>query len=385
MMPAMRLALVTETYPPEVNGVAMTLSRLVAGMSQRGHRVEVIRPRQSAEDAPSWEDRLEQVVVPGLPLPRYEGLHFGLPAKRTLIKRWRWTRPDVVHVATEGPLGMTAIAAAKKLGIPLSSSFHTNFHQYTRHYASGMLEGVVMSYLRWAHRDCGVTMAPSHDMCRQLEAAGFQNVTVLSRGVDTELFGPHRRRAELREQWGAGPGDLVVVYVGRVAMEKNIPLTVRAFEAIAAKHPRAKLVIVGDGPARAKIQAQHPEYVYAGMQRGEDLAAHYASGDLFLFPSTTETFGNVVTEAMASRLGVVGFDYAATAMHIRDDENGVAVPLDEDELFVEAAVALAGDGARLERLREAARQTAMTISWDAVLEHFQATLERVIDAGAAGR
>lgn len=374
----MRIALVTETFPPEVNGVAMTLSRLVSGMDRRGHRVEVIRPRQSAEDGPAWEERLEHVVVRGLPLPRYEGLHFGLPARHALVKRWRWTRPDVVHVATEGPLGLSAVAAAKRLGIPLSSSFHTNFHQYTQHYASGLLEGVVMGYLRWAHQDCRVTMTPSDDMRGQLEEAGFENVTVLARGVDTEQFGPHQRQQALRDAWGAGPNDLVAAYVGRVATEKNIPLAVRAFEQIAARHPRAKFVIVGDGPARAKLQAQHPDFVYAGMQRGDDLAAHYASADLFLFPSVTETFGNVVTEAMASRLAVVGFDYAALRMHIRSGENGVTVPLGEDEAFVDAAAKLADDPARLERLREAAWQTARTISWDAVLDHFQDTLERVI-------
>ncbi len=377
----MHLALITETFPPEVNGVAMTLGRLAAGVALQAHRVEVVRPRQSRDDRRRTVDGIEHVTVQGLPIPRYPELKFGLPARGLLVRRWRRNRPDVVHIATEGPLGLTALWAAQRLGIPLSSSFHTNFHEYGKHYSIGFLGSIGLAYMRSIHNRCAVTMVPSDDVREALTAQGFERVTVLARGVDTDLFDPAKRSDELRRTWGVGPDDLLVTYVGRVAGEKNIPLTIKAFEAIKQRAPQAKLLIVGDGPVRAKLEAQHPEYIFAGMQRGEDLAVHYASGDLFLFPSITETFGNVITEAMASGLAVVAFDYAAARMHIVHDENGVKAPFDDSDAFIDAAVALGGDRPRIERLRAAARQTTLGLTWDAIIHGFLDTLQQI----AAGR
>lgn len=380
----MKLALITETFPPEINGVAMTLHQIVMGMTDRGHRVEVIRPKQSKADIPpadasTLSSRLRHVTVPGLPLPRYDGLHFGLPAKGKLLRRWRADPPDVIHIATEGPLGITALWAARKLGIPCTSSFHTNFHQYGRHYGYGFLARGVLGYLRHFHNRTACTMAPSDGICDLLHEDGFQNVMLLARGVDAQLYCPARRRDDLRRQWGAGPDDLVAAYVGRVAGEKNIPLAIEAFERARQIQPSAKLVIVGDGPARAKLQRRHPGYVYAGMQRGEALAAHYASADLFLFPSTTETFGNVVTEAMASGLPVLAYDYAAARQFIRRGDNGITVPFDDRAAFIAAAGDMVADQAKLKTMGEAARATMLPISWDAIVDRFEGTLQRVAD------
>lgn len=377
----MKVALVTETFPPEVNGVAMTLHRLVSGLADRGHRVEVVRPRQHRRDDPHENGRLSEFTVPGVPLPRYDGLHVGLPARNRLVRRWKRDAPDVVHIATEGPLGITALWAARKLGVPVTSSFHTNFHQYGRHYGYGFLARGVLLYLRHVHNRTCCTMAPSTDLCDTLRADGFQNVMLLARGVDGELFNPTRRSDELRQRWGAGPDDLVAVYVGRVAGEKNIPLAIEAFEAMKKHAPSAKFVIVGDGPARAPLQARHPEYVYAGMQRGEDLATHYASGDLFLFPSTTETFGNVVTEGLASGLCVLAYDYAAAQRLIRSGENGVTVPFDDRAGFIAAAERLAQHPAEVKRMGAAARASVAGMSWGAIIDRFESTLQQAADAG----
>lgn len=377
----MKLSLVTETFPPEVNGVAMTLHRLVTGMVERGHRVEVVRPRQGRGDRPASNGQLHELTVPGLPLPRYDGLRMGLPARSRLMQRWRMETPDVVHIATEGPLGITALWAARKLGVPVTSSFHTNFHQYGKHYGYGFLARGVLGYLRHVHNRTCCTMAPSTDLCETLRGDGFQNVMLLARGVDNELFNPLRRSEELRRQWGAGPGDLVAVYVGRVAGEKNIPLAIEAFEAMKRHAPGMKFVIVGDGPARAGLQAKHPEYVYAGMQRGGALAAHYASGDVFLFPSTTETYGNVVTEGLASGLCVLGFDYAAAQKLIRSGENGVTVPFGDRAAFIAAAERLAQDPAAVKRMGEAAHASVAGLSWGAIIDRFESTLRQAADNG----
>lgn len=378
----MRIALITETFPPEVNGVAMTLHRLVTGLTRRGHHVEVIRPKQSKEDTNRDDGLLTEFVLPGVPLPRYDGLHMGLPAHHRLIRRWREQTPDVVHIATEGPLGLTALLAARRLSIPCTSSFHTNFHQYGRHYGFGFLSRGVLGYLRLIHNQTACTMAPSPDLCDTLRDDGFQNVMLLARGVDGDLFNPARRSDDLRRQWGAEPDTLVAVYVGRVAGEKNIPLAIEAFEAMRRVVPEAKFVIVGDGPARPGLQARHPNYVYAGMQSGEALAAHYASGDVFLFPSMTETFGNVVTEAMASGLCVVAYDYAAPSKFVVTGQNGVTVPFGDGKAFVAAAADLAANPARVADMRIAARETVAAMSWDAIIDRFEGALSQVADQGA---
>ena len=375
----MKWSLITETFPPEVNGVAMTLNQIVTAMTRRGHHVEIVRPRQNRSDTPSFNGSTRHLTVAGLPLPRYDGLRFGLPAKRRLVRHWRRTTPDIVHIATEGPLGITALAAARSLGIPCSSSFHTNFHQYGQHYGYGFLARGVLAYLRHFHNRTCCTMAPSDDICRLLRDQGFRNVMLLARGVDAERFSPACRSEPLRESWNAQPEDLVVTYVGRVASEKNLPLAVEAFQRIRQVQPSAKFVIVGDGPARPALQRKHPDFIYAGMQSGPELAAHYASADCFLFPSKTETFGNVVTEAMASGLPVLAFHYAAPGQLIRTGENGITVPFDDHAAFLEAADTLARDPQHLRQLGTAARATVQPHSWDAIVDRFESTLTHIAD------
>jgi glycosyltransferase involved in cell wall biosynthesis len=367
----MRLSLVTETYPPEVNGVARTLHHLVTGLTGLGHEVEVVRsrPARTAECAQS-NGHVER-IVPGLPLPGYPELRFGLPSGGRLRRMWRESRPDVIHVATEGPLGWTAVGAARRLGIPVSSSFHTNFHSYGKHYRYGFLRGFALRYLRRAHNRADCTLVPSSTIRRRLEAAGFRNLAILGRGVDTELFSPARRDEGLRESWGASAGTPVVLYVGRLAGEKNIPLLFRAWDALREHASRPRLVLVGDGPARRELERSHPEAHYAGMRHGEDLARHYASGDLFLFPSATETFGNVVTEAMASGLGVLGFDYAAAEEHVRHGENGWKVPYGDEGAYVAAALDVLGVREGWPAVREAARRTAEGLTWRAIVRGFE--------------
>ena len=387
----MRIALVTETFPPEINGVAMTLETLVAGVVGRGHEVEIVRPFQPAADRDKPESlngNVSVTTVRGLPLPRYEGLRFGLPAKRRLVKNWSrpGCRPDVLHIATEGPLGLSATAAARKLRIPLTSSFHTNFHQYGKHYGYGAIARLVMKYLRMVHGRCACTLVPSEDQKRILAESGFRNLLLLARGVDTQLFSPTRRDPELRRAWGAHADDVVCLYVGRVAQEKNLPLTVQMFEAFREVRPEAKFVIVGDGPARAAIEKRHPEYVYAGMRRGEDLAAHYASADCFLFASVTETFGNVVSEAMSAGLAVVMYDYAAGRTLIRDGDNGLLAPYDDEAALLRRTRDLAGlSDHALAAMRRSARTTAEGMSWSAIIDKFEAVLRDAAEHGTMTR
>lgn len=371
------IALVTETWPPEINGVAMTLQRLVGGLRRRGHRVCLVRPRQASEQS----DADDQILSPGIPLPKYGGLRFGFPITGRLVQAWRKRRPDIVHIATEGPLGASALSAAHSLAIPVSSTYHTNFDDYAKHYRLGWLRTPVESWLRHFHNSASLTMVPSPDQLQKLEASGFQRLALLPRGVDTTVFHPTHRNADLRSSWGAKPGDLVALHVGRVAPEKDIPLAIEAFQAIRQRHPTARLVVAGDGPQRMRLAKANADIVFTGALSLDDLARHYASADLFLFPSLSETFGNVLMEAMASGLGAVAYDYAAARLHLRHGDNGLGVACGDRVGFVASAVRLAGDPALRAQLSTAARATAEGVAWTTVVERFEDLLHGVVAKG----
>lgn len=371
----LRIALVTETFPPEINGVAMTLGRLAAALRKRGHAVDVIRPRQLVE-----ESSVADMLVKGLPIPGYRELRFGLPAARALKRQWQAQRPHVVHIATQGPLGWSARKAALALGLPVSSSFHTNFDAYSRHYGIGWMRGAIARTLRNFHNGTGATLVPTRSLARSLLASGYRNVSVVSRGIDTRLFSPQRRSMSLRATWGVKPDDLVVAYVGRLAPEKNLDLVFAAFAEVQRARHDAKLVLVGDGPLHAALKARYPQHVFTGMRCGEDLAAHYASADLFLFPSLTETFGNVTVEALASGLGVVAYDYAAAAELIEDGHNGSVAAPDDANAFINSAVLLATDRTLLARVRTHAASSVAHLDWMQVSEVFAAKLRKLIAA-----
>jgi len=375
--PQLRIAVVTETYPPEVNGVAMTLGRLVDGLQVRNHQVQLIRPRQHAGDTPQPTATLSEHLQRGIALPRYEGLKMGLPAKTALTKLWTLQRPDVVQIATEGPLGWSALAAANKLRLPVASDFHTNFHSYSNHYGLGLLRRAIVAYLRKFHNKADVTLVPTEGIRRELLASGYENLEVIGRGVDTQLFHPGRRDAGLRAEWGVRENETVALYVGRLAAEKNLALVFRAWDAMREADPAVRLVLVGDGPERASWQAKRPDAIFCGTRVGEVLAAHYASADVFLFPSLTETWGNVTIEAMASGLAVVAYDCAAAEEVIRDGENGLVAPPEDEAAFVARAVSLAGAGALRQRLGRAAAARAAQLSWDAIIDSFERVLLRL--------
>lgn len=373
-----KMCLVSETWLPEINGVAMTLSNLVNGLLKRGWQVTVVRPRQRMESSQLAITRLSHFLIPGLPIPGYAGLRFGLPVTSRLIAAWKAHRPDVVHVATEGPLGWAAMKAADTLGIPVTTTFHTNFNRYCGHYRIGWLQGLVTRYLRVLHNRAKYTMVPSETSKNVLQDEGYRNVEVLGRGVDIELFHPSRRDEALRSAWGASPEDIVAIYVGRMAAEKNLTVVANAFEVLQRKQPNAKMVWVGHGPEYKKMRQQFPDHFFAGTKTGVDLAAHYASADMFIFPSLTETYGNVVTEAMASGLAVVAYDYAAAAAHIKHLKNGLIAPFDDVHAFMGNVQYLANNPDQIKTLGLAAHPALANQSWDAVCNDFEGFLQSAI-------
>jgi glycosyltransferase involved in cell wall biosynthesis len=371
------IALVTETFPPEINGVAMTFGVIARELGRRGHEVTVYHPGRRGEGG----DGYREVPMRGFPIPGYGALRLGLPAGGRLRELWRTARPDLVHVATEGPLGASSVGAARAAGIPVTSSFHTNFHAYARHYGVGLLRRAAVGWLRRMHNRTARTFAPTSELCAELEQLGFLNLAVLSRGVDTVRFRPDRRSEELRRSWGAGPDDPVVFHAGRMAPEKNYGLLFRAYEAMRRGHPRCRFVLVGDGPLSPGLRRGHPEAIFTGFVPRDELARHFASADIYVHASLTETFGNVLTEAMASGLAVAAFDYAAAREFIRNGVSGLAVPVSRPDALVDAAVRLAADPGLRDRLRSAAAAAVLRQSWEDVVGRFEAELIRVANGG----
>jgi glycosyltransferase involved in cell wall biosynthesis len=371
----LHVCVVTETYPPEINGVAMTLQRLVMGLTEAGHTVSLVRPRQAAHDRPGCRRSPQQMLVPGLPIPGYRGLHFGLPVGRRLQRQWESSRPDIIYVATEGPLGISAVRQANKLQIPVISGFHTNFHSYTRHYHLGFLKKIILSHLRKFHNRTNATLVPSEDLQLDLQQAGFDNVEILARGVDCRLFSPEKRDEAIRRDWGVEPDVPVVLYVGRLATEKNMDLFIRTYRAMQEQRNDLRCVMVGDGPLYRRLQTDNPDIIFCGMHTGESLAAHYASADIFLFPSETETFGNVTMEAMASGLAVVAYDYAAAQRHINDRQNGLVVPFKQEDLFIQSATSILNGDINMTEIRSNARHYALSIDWSQIINRFEQLLD----------
>lgn len=369
--PPLRIAVVTDTYVPDINGVARSLGRLCSGLRQRGNQVDVIR---SGRGGPG------ETPVPWWPLPGYWEIRVGAPWPGQLKRRWKAARPDVIYVAIETPLGYSAVSAARALGIPVVGGFHTNFREYLAKYGMHWLAGKVWRYQQWFHGRLKATLVPSPDARDKLLQAGFRNVRVLGRGVDTTLYHPGKRCDALRRQWGASPDSPVGLVVGRISSEKNIKLAIRAFEQMKRKQPDLACVVVGDGPVRARLERENPGIRFTGYQTGEDLARCYASADFLLFPSETETFGNVLLEGMASGLATLSYDYAASAWHCLDQHNALKVPKGDSKAFLDASIQLLDPPLR-QKLGAAARLTAESLGWDAVVAEMEAILREIADPG----
>jgi glycosyltransferase involved in cell wall biosynthesis len=369
--PSLRIAVVTETWPPEVNGVAVTLAKLVQSLSHRNHDVQLIRPRQTKGDTPLRDSSLEEVLMRGMPIPRYPELKLGLPSKKTLVKTWTLRRPDVVHIATEGPLGWSALQAAKVLKLPVTSDFRTNFQSYSKHYGVGWLRKPIVAYLRKFHNATACTMVPTKELMRTLNENGFLNLKVVSRGVDTQLFNLQKRDFNLRTSWGADEKTKVLISVGRMAPEKNLDKVLQSYEALRARGAPVKLVMVGDGPLREQFRQKYPDIIFPGMLAQSDLAAYYASADLFVFPSQTETFGNVTLEALASGIPVLAFDCAAARDWVQPNVNGWLVAENNPDGFVEKAVSLFQQPELLDQVTQSTRHQLVHLDWDQIAEQVE--------------
>tara|TARA_R110002072_G_scaffold2252_2_gene18562 strand:- start:21420 stop:22655 length:1236 start_codon:yes stop_codon:yes gene_type:complete len=371
----MQICVVSDTYWPDINGVAMSIHRWFSGLEAIGHQVQLVTTPHPDRTGMHIGYTSAYQTIRALPVPGYREVKIGLPSNRVLTNLWRSQPPDIIYVATEGLLGWFAIKLAHQLQIPVVTGFHTNFQSYSRFYRLGVFQSIIERYLCALHNRAACTIVPTKEQQTHLSEMGIKNVTVVGRGVDTSLFNPSARSDVLRASWGCEAEDPVIVYVGRIAEEKNLDLVLAAYNRMRAINPGIKLVMVGNGPAVVRIKAGYPEVIFAGTQTEDNLAAHYASGDIFLHASITETFGNVVLEALASGLAVVSYNYAAGRLHISHNQTGLSVPFDDDQSFIEQSEHLVTQPGLIQGLGAAASRYAQTLSWSATIERLEAVFE----------
>ncbi len=375
----MRIALVTENFLPKLDGVTRTLAMTLEHLQRHGHKAIVLGP----EGALRSYAGARVFGAPGFPIPFYPELRFLFPAPR-LERHLARFRPDVVHVVDPMLLGAAGVAWGRRLGVPVLSTYHTNLADYCAYFHLSALIAPMWGYRRWLHNQCALTLCPSSSTATHLRSRGFARVGVWARGVDGDLFRPERRNPAWRQRITHDSATSIILYVGRLSYEKNLDDLVKAFAQL--DDIPAQLVLVGDGPARGDLERslQGRRVTFTGYLTGEALAEAYASADLFAFPSTTETFGQVVMEAMASGLPVVAYDAEGVRDSVRSGETGLLAPARDVTSLATGARALLAEPDRRQRMGLAAYEYAHRLAWPTVLDELIDAYQQVIAEARQG-
>ncbi len=366
----MRVALICETFLPNVNGVTTTICRMLEYLQARGDEVLLFAP----EGAPSSYAGAEIVPLSGVTFPLYPELSLT-PPQPGITAHLKRFKPDVVHAIGPVLVGATAPLVVQQLHLPLISSYHTDFGAYAAHYGLGSMRHVMNSWLRWIHNRTRMTLCPSTDTMRSLRRMGFRRLRVWGRGVDTARFHPAHRSEAWRTAVGTQPNEKLLLYVGRIAREKRVELIADALHGIDG----VRLVMVGDGPARPEMEqrTQGLPVHFTGYLKGHDLATAYASADLFVFPSDTDTFGQVIQEAMASGLPVVGARTGGSLDLIQEGTTGTMfTPGASDDLHARLRVLMRRNDLR-HAMGHAGRTAAERRSWANVMDELMAYYQLV--------
>ena len=359
------MALFTGNYNYIKDGVALTLNRLVAFLEKRGVPVLVFAP---VAETPAFESVGELVPVPSFAIPTRKEYRIatGLPAAQR--KRLEAFRPTLFHIAVPDILGYQALKLAERWNVPVVASYHTRYDTYLRFYGLGVFEKLGQRYMRNFYNRVRRVYPPSESMAEIIRQDGqSQHVEVWARGVDSELFSPDKRDMAWRRSLGMADDEVAVSFAGRLVKEKNVAIYTRVMNALAAKGLKVKPLVIGDGPEMTAMRAGLRNGVFAGFLHGEQLARAYASSDIFFFPSESETFGNVTLEAMASGLPAVNAIGSGSNSLVTEGETGHLVSARDEQGLAAKLEALVQDESLRNKMGAAARQRALTFSWDHIL------------------
>ncbi|XFA74160.1 glycosyltransferase family 1 protein [Thermosynechococcaceae cyanobacterium Okahandja] len=368
----MRIALFTETFLPKVDGIVTRLCQTVRHLQRHGHQVLVIAPAGGLDEY----EGAQVYGISGFPLPLYPELKLALPrpAIGKVLERFQ---PDLIHVVNPAVLGLAGLYYAKTLQLPLVASYHTHLPQYLKYYGLGFLEGLLWALLRAGHNRAQLNLCTSSAMVAELRAHGIRHLDLWQRGVDVELFRPQHRSRQMREFLSQGHvDDPLLLYVGRLSAEKEI----EHIKPILERIPRARLALVGNGPHRETLEKHfaHTPVHFVGYLKGERLAAAFASADVFVFPSRTETLGLVLLEAMAAGCPVVAANSGGIPDIVTDGENGFLFDPADPEGAVVACQRLFNSATARETLRQNARREAERWSWAAATQQLERYYESVL-------
>lgn len=377
----MQIALFTDTFPPQVNGVSLTLKRLVNHLERRGVLHEVFVPEFSKLDL--FESNIHRFT--SLPFYLYPECRIALPNLLSVRNHLRRFQPDLIHIATPFNMGLCGLHYGKKFGIPMVSSYHTHFDRYLDYYHLKFATNWIWRYLRWFHESCEVTFVPSEETRRQLENQGFSRIDIWKRGVDCDLFHPNKRNPYFRKKYGI-KDQLLFLYVGRMAPEKDLDILFEIMNKLPMPiRERIHWLLVGEGPLLPELRDQAlPNVTFAGYLSGEDLAEAYASADLFVFPSSTETFGNVVLEASASGLMTLGAHSGGVQEIIQHGKSGFLCSPRSVDSFLQAIFRIVEKPGLLHQMGKEARRYALSQSWDAILDGLLLQYEQSIYCAKKG-
>jgi glycosyltransferase involved in cell wall biosynthesis len=370
---SVKIVFFTETFLPKVDGIVTRLTKTVQHLVAAGDEVLIFCP----EGAPEHFMGAKVVGVPAMPLPLYPELKLALPRPAVSEALDRFA-PDLVHVVNPAVLGLGGIWLARSRGLPLVASYHTHLPKYLEHYGMGMLEPLLWELLKTAHNQAQLNLCTSTAMVAELAAKGIQHTALWQRGVDTELFRPSLRSDAMRARLHGNYDDTgnLLLYIGRLSAEKQI----ERIRPVLAALPQTRLALVGDGPYRQQLERlfEGTATTFVGYLAGEDLASAYASGDAFLFPSSTETLGLVLLEAMAAGCPVVGANRGGIPDIVSDGKNGCLYDPNDPPSLISALRRLLGDAITRSELRRAARLEAERWGWAGATEQLRTYYRQVL-------
>ena len=385
----MRVLFCTDTYPPQVNGVSIVTALSVAGLTRLGWECAVVAPEYPEETHRQWKGDpdppgFQVLSLPSVALPPYPEVRLALPRASRVYRVTEAFRPDLIHCETEFTVGRLGQRAAARAGVPVVSSYHTDFGRYAKAYGVPWLRTRVSAYLGRFHQRSRRVYTPSTASRDEVRRLGAADVEVWGRGVDSELFHPGRRSQAMRAALGLGSG-FTFLYVGRLAPEKRPQQVLEAFRLASEILPKGviHLIVAGTGPREAELRAAAPPGVsFLGLlDRQSQLPDLYANVDAFVFASVTETLGLVVLEAMASGLPVIASPAGGVRDHLVDGENGLACPAGDAAQMARAMIRLTGDWALSRHLAQGARRTAERLSWTREMERLDLSYQEVCGGG----